>query len=73
MVLAALDVADRAVIVPAGAEPARARQLLDELLWRGGTPDHGWLDVLAGVVVDAEHLLPEGALPARLLVPLPPA
>ena len=73
VVLAALDVADRAVIVPAGAEPARARQLLDELLWRGGTPDHGWLDVLAGVVVDAEHLLPEGALPARLLVPLPPA
>ena len=70
VVLAAEDAPDRAVIVPAGADLAEARLLLDRLPWHahGG----GWLDVLAGVVVDSDNLVPDGGLPARLLVPLPP-
>ena len=71
VVLAAEDGPDRAVIVPSGADPTEARALLDRLPWYGhGT---GWLDVLAGVVVDTDRLLPDDSLPARLLVPLPPA
>ena len=72
VVLAAHDATERGVIVAAGADGERTRRRVAELVARSAGPDHGWLDVLEGVVVDRAHLVPD-ALPARLLVPLPPA
>lgn len=71
VVLAGDDTADLAVVVVAGADPDVAARRVRELIARPAPAGQGWLDVLEGVVVEADRLLPD-ALPARLLVPLPP-
>jgi hypothetical protein len=71
VVLAGEDTTDRAVIVAADADPAVARRIVDAELTRVAAPGQGWLDVLGGVVVERDRLVPDD-LPARLLVPLPP-
>lgn len=72
VVLAGGDTNDRAVIVAAGADEVVAARRVRELVSAGTLPGQGWLDVLEGVVIEHDRLLPD-ALPARLLVPLPPS